>query len=101
MNSAQVFQNQNLNLVFLMDSFRSKMFLITFCSRRIKSFVNSAIHECEFCSIKRVDVFLTCNSETLEELGLSCVALRDYEDATFNGFTKRLRPKADAKFVPE
>lgn len=45
------------------------------------------------CSIKKGDVFLTRTSETIEELGMSCVALKDYEEATFNGFTKRLRPK--------
>ncbi len=26
---------------------------------------------------------------------MSCAALRDYPNATFNGFTKRLRPKED------
>ncbi len=44
-------------------------------------------------SIKRGDVFLTRTSETMHELGMSSVALKDYPDATFNGFTKRLRPK--------
>ena len=44
-------------------------------------------------SIKRGDVFLTRTSETMHELGMSSVALKDYENATFNGFTKRLRPK--------
>ena len=39
------------------------------------------------------DIFLTRTSETLNELGMSSVALRDYPEATFNGFTKRLRPK--------
>ena len=32
---------------------------------------------------------------------MSCVALRDYDRATFNGFTKRLRPKASAIVIPE
>ncbi|MBC7456956.1 MAG: restriction endonuclease subunit S, partial [Bdellovibrionaceae bacterium] len=31
--------------------------------------------------------------ETLDELGMSCVALEDYPNATFSGFVKRLRPK--------
>jgi type I restriction enzyme, S subunit len=31
---------------------------------------------------------------------MSCVALHDYEEATFNGFTKRLRPKS-GRVVPE
>lgn len=43
-------------------------------------------------SIKKGDVFITRTSETMEELGMSTVALKDYPNATFNGFTKRLRP---------
>ena len=53
------------------------------------------------CSIKRGDVFLTRTSETVKELGMSCVALKDYKNATFNGFTKRLRPKENIDIVPE
>ncbi|MFM5980303.1 MAG: restriction endonuclease subunit S [Sphaerospermopsis kisseleviana] len=52
-------------------------------------------------SIQRGDVFLTRTSETIKELGMSCVALKDYENATFNGFTKRLRPKGNFAIVPE
>jgi type I restriction enzyme S subunit len=36
----------------------------------------------------------------MDELGMSCVALHDVPDATFNGFTKRLRPKGTI-VVPE
>lgn len=43
-------------------------------------------------SIKRGDVFVTRTSETSDELGMSCVALKDYPNATYNGFTKRMRP---------
>ena len=50
--------------------------------------VNSNIAEQERCSILKGDIFLTRTSETLDELGMSCVALRDYPEATFNGFTK-------------
>ncbi|MBN3494161.1 restriction endonuclease subunit S [Vibrio neptunius] len=53
------------------------------------------------CSVRRGDVFLTRTSETMNELGMSCVALKDYENSTFNGFCKRLRPKADSELVPE
>ncbi|MFM7371778.1 MAG: hypothetical protein ACKO2Z_29130, partial [Sphaerospermopsis kisseleviana] len=52
-------------------------------------------------SIQRGDVFLTRTSEIIKELGMSCVALKDYENATFNGFTKRLRPKGNFAIVPE
>ena len=50
--------------------------------------------------IKRGDVFITRTSETAEELGMSSVALKDYPNATYNGFTKRLRPKNNY-VVPE
>lgn len=40
---------------------------------------------------------MTRTSETLDELGMSSVALRDYPNATFNGFTKRLRPRANTQ----
>lgn len=67
----------------------------------LSELVNSTEKEWASCSIKKGDVFLTRTSETMDELGMSCVALKDYEFGTFNGFTKRLRPKATAKIVPE
>ena len=51
--------------------------------------------------IKRGDVFVTRTSETPEELGMSSVALKDYPSATYNGFTKRLRPKNTSLVYPE
>ena len=43
-------------------------------------------------SIKDGDIFLTRTSETVDELGMSCVAVKDYPKATYSGFVKRLRP---------
>ncbi|HIF9197768.1 TPA: restriction endonuclease subunit S [Photobacterium damselae] len=63
--------------------------------------VESTDKERDGCSVKRGDVFLTRTSETMNELGMSCVALKDYEDATFNGFCKRLRPNEQCELVPE
>jgi type I restriction enzyme, S subunit len=63
--------------------------------------VNSTEKEQKSCSIQRGDVFLTRTSETDEELGMSCVALKDYSRATFNGFTKRLRPNKAIEVLPE
>lgn len=48
--------------------------------------------EQESYSIKKGDIFLTRTSETLDELAMSCVALKDYPKATYSGFVKRLRP---------
>lgn len=42
-------------------------------------------------SVKEGDVLMTRTSETPDELAYSCVALKDYPDATFSGFAKRLR----------
>lgn len=46
-------------------------------------------------SVKKGDIFLTRTSETFDELAMSSVALKDYPDATFSGFVKRLRPKTN------
>lgn len=43
-------------------------------------------------SIRKGDIFLTRTSETIDELGMSSVALKDYPKATYSGFLKRLRP---------
>ena len=72
-----------------------------FIPKEITQLANSTEKERERCSIKRGDVFLTRTSETQEELGMSSVALKDYPDATFNGFTKRLRPKNNMEILPE
>jgi type I restriction enzyme S subunit len=43
-------------------------------------------------SVKEGDIFLTRTSETVDELGMSSVAIQDMPNATFSGFAKRLRP---------
>ncbi|WP_263070706.1 restriction endonuclease subunit S [Enterobacter huaxiensis] len=63
--------------------------------------VQSTDQERASCSVRRGDVFLTRTSETMHELGMSSVALKDYTDATFNGFSKRLRPKETSELEPE
>lgn len=63
--------------------------------------VQSTDKERASCSVRRGDVFLTRTSETMHELGMSSVALKDYTDATFNGFCKRLRPKETSELEPE
>jgi type I restriction enzyme, S subunit len=68
---------------------------------KLENLVNSSEKERESGSIKRGDVFLTRTSETWEQLGMSSVALKDYENATFNGFAKRLRPINHEVILPE
>jgi type I restriction enzyme S subunit len=68
--------------------------------KQLTELVQSTEQERASCSVKRGDVFLTRTSETMDELGMSSVALADIPDATFNGFTKRLRPRRKL-IVPE
>ena len=78
----------------------STVFNNWFLPKELDSLVQSSDKEREACSISKGDVFITRTSETMNELGMSSVALRDYPNATYNGFTKRLRPITDY-VVPE
>ncbi|WP_288967061.1 restriction endonuclease subunit S [uncultured Prevotella sp.] len=70
----------------------SNVFNNWFLPEELESLVQTTDKEREGCSIKAGDVFITRTSETMDELGMSSVALKDYPNATYNGFTKRLRP---------
>lgn len=61
----------------------------------IDSLANTTQKEINNYSVKKGDILLTRTSETVHELGMSSVALKDYPNTTFNGFTKRLRLKID------
>jgi len=78
----------------------STVFNNYFIPEEITDYVQSTDKEQENYSICRGDVFVTRTSETSDELGMSCVALKDYPRATYNGFTKRLRPITD-RVLPE
>ena len=73
----------------------SNVFNNWFLPDQLESLVQTTDKEREVCSIKAGDVFITRTSETMDELGMSSVALKDYPNATYNGFTKRLRPITD------
>lgn len=66
-----------------------------FLPDELSELANTTEKEIKSCSVKKGDIFLTRTSETMHELGMSSVALKDYPNATFNGFTKRLRLKED------
>jgi type I restriction enzyme S subunit len=55
--------------------------------------MDTSPQEQETYSVKKRDILLTRTSETVDELAMSCVADKDYPQATFSGFAKRLRPK--------
>ena len=78
----------------------STVFNNWFLPKTLDSLVQSSEKERTACSIKRGDVFITRTSETMDELGMSSVALKDYPNATYNGFTKRLRPITN-EIIPE
>lgn len=78
----------------------STVFNNYFLPEELTDFVQSTEKERNSYSIFRGDIFVTRTSETSDELGMSCVALKDYPDATYNGFTKRMRPITD-RVLPE
>ena len=57
--------------------------------------------EQQIYSIKTGDVLITRTSETIDELAMSCVAVKDYPKETYSGFTKRLRPKREGIAYPK
>ena len=71
----------------------STVFNNYFLPNELTSLVQSSEKEQANFNIKEGDVFITRTSESADELGMSSVALKDYPNATYNGFTKRLRPK--------
>jgi len=52
-------------------------------------------------SINEGDIFLTRTSEVIDELGMSSVALKSYQKATYSGFLKRLRPIKERMTYPK
>ena len=71
-----------------------------FIPEELEDLADTTDQERSVCSIKTGDVFLTRTSENTDDLGMSTVALKDYPNATFNGFTKRLRPKDGVEINP-
>jgi len=66
-----------------------------FLPDELSELANTNEKEVQRSSVLKGDLLLTRTSETLHELGMSSVALKDYPLATFNGFCKRLRLKND------
>lgn len=59
---------------------------------KLSDLMNTSEEEQNTYSVKKGDILLTRTSETLDELAMSSVAIKDYSKATFSGFAKRLRP---------
>ena len=73
-------------------SFRT-VFNNYFLPNELEDKMDTSLSEQEIYSVKADDILLTRTSETIDELGMSCVVLNDVQNATYSGFTKRLRPK--------
>lgn len=71
----------------------STVFNNIFLPDELPDFMDTSEKEQEIYSIKKGDILITRTSETVNELAMSCVALKDYPKATYSGFVKRLRPK--------
>lgn len=52
-------------------------------------------------SLKRGDILFTRTSETIEEVGMSSVCIKDYPDSAFSGFVIRFRPYNAKNMIPE
>ncbi len=63
-----------------------------FLPEKLNDLMDTSQIEQEKYSVKKGDIFLTRTSETVDELGMSCVVLQNYDQATYSGFLKRLRP---------
>ena len=70
----------------------STIFNNYFLPETLPDLMQTSTKDRENCSVLEGDVFLTRTSETPDELAMSSVALKDYPNATFSGFAKRLRP---------
>lgn len=71
----------------------STVFNNYFLPDELSDLMDTSEREQESYSIKKGDILVTRTSETVDELAMSCVALKDYPKATYSGFVKRLRPK--------
>lgn len=66
----------------------------------VAGLVETSEKEREQYSVEYGDIFFTRTSETIEEVGFSCVCRQTIPDATFAGFAIRMRPyKADEKIL--
>ncbi|BCG63845.1 MAG: type I restriction enzyme, S subunit [Methyloprofundus sp.] len=70
----------------------STVFNNQFLPETLPNLMDTSEKERKIYSVKEGDIFLTRTSETLDELAMSSVAVREIKNATYSGFSKRLRP---------
>jgi type I restriction enzyme S subunit len=79
----------------------SSVFNNYFVPEKLNDLMDTSEKEQETYSIQNGDIFLTRTSEVIDELGMSSVAIKDYPNATFSGFLKRLRPTKSKVTYPK
>lgn len=70
----------------------STVFNNYFIPEELNELMDTSEKEQQKYSILEGDIFLTRTSEVIDELAISSIALKDYPNATYSGFLKRLRP---------
>lgn len=65
----------------------------------VSGLIESTEEERENYSVKKGDIFFTRTSETIEEVGFSCVCNNTILNATFAGFLIRLRPNTNVLYT--
>lgn len=63
-----------------------------FIKEELSGKINSTKEEQKIYSVKKNDLFITRTSEQIEDAGKVSMAVKDIENAVFNGFSIRLRP---------
>lgn len=58
----------------------------------VNGLVESTESDRKIYSVEQGDIFFTRTSETIEEIGLTCICTKTIENATFAGFLIRVRP---------
>lgn len=79
-------------------SFRT-VFNNIFLPDKLPDLMEVSEKEQKIYSIKKGDILITRTSETVDELAMSCVALKDYPQATYSGFVKGFDPKPRELFM--
>ena len=63
--------------------------------KQVKGLIDTTEDERRVYSVKEGDIFFTRTSETIDEVGFSCVCEKTIPNATFAGFLIRVRPFSD------
>lgn len=66
---------------------------------RVEGLVDTTDNERKYYSVEKGDIFFTRTSETIEEVGFSCVCEETIPNATFAGFVIRVRPFDDTLYT--